>query len=90
MVIVSHPLRATNKPVVEVLDCSSQRASRNPDKHEVLLDTSDGMDWETLCKCDCIYAVAKHELKTRRGKVAPERRRAIVQAIIRSHDWERL
>ena len=37
VVIVSHPVRVANKPVLEVLDCSSQRAARPPDKHEVML-----------------------------------------------------
>ena len=90
VVIVSHPLRAANKPVVEVLDCSSQRAGRNPDKNEVLLDATDGMNWETLCKCDCIYAVEKSELSDYHGQVSVERRRAIVQSIIKAHDWERI
>jgi mRNA-degrading endonuclease toxin of MazEF toxin-antitoxin module len=87
VVLVSHPLRIVNKPVAEVLDCSSQRAARKPDRHEVVLDIEDGMNWETLCKCDCIYAVPKSELKNRRGAVSVERRRAIVRAIIDSHGW---
>lgn len=87
VVIVSHPLRAANKPVVEVLDCSSQRASRAPAENEVLLDKADGMDWPTFCKCDLIYAVPKTELKQRRGTVTPERRKQIITTLIRTHGW---
>jgi len=87
VVIVSHALRVANKAVVEVLNCSSQRAARPADKHEVLLDAADGMNWETLCKCDCIYAVPKSELKNYRGQVTLERRRAIVRSIIIAHGW---
>ena len=59
-------------------------------KNEVLLDTADGMNWPTLCKCDCIYAVEKSELKNHRGQVTIERRRAIVRTIIDSHAWNKI
>ncbi|MBI2947099.1 MAG: type II toxin-antitoxin system PemK/MazF family toxin [Verrucomicrobia bacterium] len=87
VVVVSHPSRAANKPLVEILDCSSQRASRAPLENEVLLDVEDGMDWPTLCKCDLIYAVPKAELNQRRGQVVVPRRRAIVRSILQSHGW---
>jgi mRNA-degrading endonuclease toxin of MazEF toxin-antitoxin module len=90
VVIVSHPARAARKDFVEIVDCSSQRASRPPQDNEVLLDKSDGMDWPTLCKCDCIYAVPKEELKKRRGSVALERQKQIVRTIITSHGWNAL
>ena len=73
-----------------MLDCSSQRARRAPLEHEVLLDQADGLDWETLCKCDCIYAVPRAELKALKGTVAVERRRQIVRAVIQSHGWNAL
>ncbi|HZR19562.1 MAG TPA: type II toxin-antitoxin system PemK/MazF family toxin [Verrucomicrobiae bacterium] len=72
------------KPRVNVLLCSSQRASRQPEIHEVLLDEADGLNGETLCKCDVVYAVAKTELRSRRGTVKPERRRAIAERVIRA------
>lgn len=90
VVIVSHPARAARKDFIEILDCSSQRAARLPQDNEVLLDKVDGMDWPTLCKCDCIYAVPREELKRLRGVVAMERRRKIVSAIISSHGWNAL
>jgi mRNA-degrading endonuclease toxin of MazEF toxin-antitoxin module len=90
VVIISHPARAARKDFVEVLDCSSQRASRPPLENEVLLDSADGFDWETFCKCDCIYAVPREELKARKGSVTAERRRLIVRAIIQSHGWNAL
>jgi len=90
VVVISHPARAARKDFVEVLDCSSQRANRPPLENEVVLDSADGFDWETFCKCDCIYAVPREELKTRKGAVTPERRRQIVRAIIQSHGWNAL
>jgi hypothetical protein len=75
---------------VEVLDCSSQRANRSPAEHEVLLDQADGLDWPTLCKCDCVFAVPRTELKQQKGSVTAERRRKIVRAIIQSHGWNAL
>jgi mRNA-degrading endonuclease toxin of MazEF toxin-antitoxin module len=71
------------KPRVCVLLCSTQRANRRPEAHEVLLDQSDGLDWETLCKCDVVYAVPKTELTKRRGSVTAERRRGIAERVIR-------
>jgi hypothetical protein len=87
VVLVSHPERVANKPDVEVLLCSSQRSARPARANEVVLDSTDGLDWETLCKCDLVLAVPKSELRHRRGQVGPERRRQIVSAIIRSHNW---
>jgi mRNA-degrading endonuclease toxin of MazEF toxin-antitoxin module len=90
VVIVSHPARAARKDFVEVLDCASQRAGRPPFEYEVMLDEADGLDWPTLCKCDCIFAVPREELRSRKGTVVPERRRQIVRAIIQSHGWNAL
>jgi mRNA-degrading endonuclease toxin of MazEF toxin-antitoxin module len=87
VVVVSHPARAARKEFVEILDCSTQRATRSPQDNEVLLDKTDGMDWATLCKCDCIYAVPRGELKRHRGRVAGDRQRQIVRTIITAHGW---
>lgn len=89
-VIISAPERAARKPVVEVLLCSSQRAARPPNAGEVLLDSADGLNWETMCKCDLIYAVDKDALHTHRGLVTTERRREIVRVLIASHGWNRI
>lgn len=86
-VIVSHRLRVTNKADVNVVVCSSQRARRDPEPHEVLLDEADGLDWPTLCKCDLLYSVSKQELQQRRGHVTEFRRRQIIATIHRAMDW---
>jgi hypothetical protein len=49
-----------------------------------MLDEADGLDWETLCECDVVYAAPKTELVKRRGSVTAERRRAIAKWVIRS------
>jgi hypothetical protein len=90
VVVISHPARAARKEFVEVVDCASQRAQRSPLEHEVLLDEADGLDWPTLCQCDCVFAVPRGELKQHRGNVVAERRRQIVRAIIQSHGWNTL
>lgn len=90
MVVVSHPARAGRKEFVEVVDCASQRANRPALDHEVVLDEADGLDWPTFCKCDCVFAVPRGELKERRGSVILERRRQIVRTIIQSHGWNAL
>lgn len=90
VVIVSHPARAARKEFVEILDCSSQRANRPARDHEVLLDSSDGLDSPTFCKCDCIYAVPKTELGRLRGVVRFERRRQMIRTVIAAHGWNAL
>ena len=89
-VIVSAQARAERKPLVEILLCSSQRAARAPNAGEVLLDSADGLNWETLCKCDLIYAVERDLLHTPRGLVTTERRRNIVRVMVASHGWSRI
>lgn len=89
-VIVSGPERTARKPFVSVLFGSSQRASRPPDATEVLLNGADGLDWETLLKCDLIHAVKKSELRNKRGTVSPARRRQVVQRMIECNGWNRL
>ncbi len=76
--------RVKLKSRVCVVLCSTQRATREPEIHEVLLDEADGLDWKTLCKCDVVYAAPKGELIKRRGGVTLERRRAIAERVIRS------
>jgi mRNA-degrading endonuclease toxin of MazEF toxin-antitoxin module len=86
-VVVSHPDRVAQKPEVNILMCSSQRATRDPKPHEVILDEADGLDWPTLCKCDLLHAVGKKDLKQRRGRVTAARRQRIIATINRANDW---
>jgi mRNA-degrading endonuclease toxin of MazEF toxin-antitoxin module len=80
-VIVSHPDRADRAPLINVLICSGQRASRASRENEILLNGADGLDWETLVKCDLMCLVERDQLYRRRGVVTPARRKAIVQRI---------
>jgi len=80
-VIISHPDRAARAPLVNVLIGSSQKASRPARENEVVLNGADGLDWETLVKCDLLYLVEKERLYRQRGTVTAVRRRALVQRI---------
>ena len=82
-VILGHVDRVKNKPTVNLLLCSSHRVNRQPDLFEVLLDASDGLDWETLCKCDLLYAAPADALTHKRGSVSTQRRREIAARVIR-------
>ena len=83
-VVLGTETRLADKPKVNVLFCSSQRAGRKAEALEIILDEADGLDWETLCKCDLVFAVPKEQLTRRRGSVTLERRRAIGERVIRS------
>jgi mRNA-degrading endonuclease toxin of MazEF toxin-antitoxin module len=89
-VIISSPERIAHKPWVSVVLGSSQRANRPPNATEVVLNGADGLDWETLVKCDLIHAVKKSELTGKRGMVTVARRRLIVQRLIEANGWNRL
>jgi mRNA-degrading endonuclease toxin of MazEF toxin-antitoxin module len=80
-IIVSHPDRVARAPLVNVLIASSQKASRLAREHEVMLNGADGLDWETLVKCDLMYLVEKERLYRHRGSVGVSRQRAVVQRI---------
>jgi mRNA-degrading endonuclease toxin of MazEF toxin-antitoxin module len=86
-VIVSHPDRANRKDPVEVILCSTQRAGRTPEAHEIILDVADGLNWATLCKCDLIYAVPRAELKPQIGRVSAERQAHLIRTLIAAHYW---
>jgi mRNA-degrading endonuclease toxin of MazEF toxin-antitoxin module len=77
VVLISHPDVCARSKVVNVLFCTSQRQNRQPRPNEVLLNGSDGMDWETLCDCSCLYVVESAKLFNKRGRVSLERRRQI-------------
>jgi hypothetical protein len=83
-VLLGTEARLANKPKLNVLFCSSKRAARVPEALEIILDRADGLDWETLCKCDLIFAVPKEELTRKRGSVTKERRRQIAERVIRA------
>ena len=83
-VVLGTEERVRLKPRVCVLLCSTQRANRKPEQHEVLLDEADGLSWETLCKCDVVYGAPKADLVQRRGRVlSRERKCAIAERVIR-------
>ena len=70
-----------------MLACTSKRAGRQPEPHEVLLDEADGMDWPTLCRCDLIYAAGRDELKNFKGRVSEARRAHLLRTLIAAHGW---
>ena len=81
VILISHPDICARAAVVNVLFCTSQRQGRRPHPHEVMLNGADGMDWETLCDCSCLYAVKSADLFGKRGRVSLERRRQIRKKI---------
>lgn len=87
-VIVSHPDRVAKASWVNVLLCTSQRANRPPNPTEVRLNGADGLDWETLCRCDALWLVEKSKLTRKRGTVSAIRRRQIVDKINASMGWK--
>ncbi|MGA3181382.1 MAG: type II toxin-antitoxin system PemK/MazF family toxin [Verrucomicrobiota bacterium] len=77
VVLISHPDICARSAVVNVIFCTSQRQGRRPHPHEVMLNSADGLDWETFCDCSCLYAVKSADLFAKCGRVSLERRRQI-------------
>jgi len=82
-VILSPPDRCAHADTVNVLGCSSHRATRSPGVHEIILDEADELDWPTLCRLDVIWLAHRSELKQRRGHLSAERRRALGMKLVR-------
>ncbi len=82
-VVLGTEERVQQKPMLNVLLCSSQRATRSAKGSEVILDRADGLDWPTLCKCDFVYSVPANQLSLKRGTVVTARRREIAARVIR-------
>ena len=77
VVLISHPDRCARAKHINVLFCTSQRQGRKPYEFEVMLNTEDGLNWETLCDCSILWVVESAALTNRRGLVSLERRRRI-------------
>ena len=83
-VVVSNRIRCERKPEVVVLACRSMShgTARDALENEVLLNGADGLDWQTLCRCDLLFTVPKAGLTNRRGVVSVERQRQIARKIV--------
>ena len=77
VVLISHPDRCVRGALVNVLYCTSQRQSRTLYPYEVLLNGTDGLDWESFCDCSILYTVPAAKLFGRPSRVSLERRRQI-------------
>ena len=73
---------------MNVLICTTQRAARPPRETEVRLNGADGLDWETLCRCDLLWLVEKSKLTAKRGSVSRVRRPQIVEKINAAMGWK--
>lgn len=83
-VVISNDETCTNPDVheVNVLICTSARATRSAKVTEILLDEADGLDWKTLVRCDKIYLLTKSAFSERKGCVTKERRHLIGRKIV--------
>jgi len=83
-VIVSNHVRVQLKQQVVVLSCRTLRSGqgREPEANEAILNSEDGLNWATLCRCDLLWTVDKAALRRHRGNVCGERRRDIARKII--------
>ena len=81
-VILGTADRVALKPQMNILVCTREKAGRIAQAHETLLDQADGLEWETLCRCDLVYAVEKSQLSNKRGQVIVERRRQMAGKVI--------
>lgn len=81
VVILSSDERAAARKYVNGLLCVSLR-ERPLGLHEVLLDRTDGLDWESAVRCDLIHLLERERFLEQRGRVSPERRVQIGRKLI--------
>ena len=77
-------MRVRLKPQIVVQSCRTLQPGhkREPEANEAILNSEDGLDWETLCRCDLLWTVEKSALRKRRGVVCKERRRDIARKVV--------
>ena len=83
-VIISNDETCQNPDLEEVnaLLCTSAKVNRSPKLTEVMLDESDGLDWETMVRCDRIYLLPKSKFQEAKGNVTRERRSTVARKIV--------
>ncbi len=81
VVILSADERAERAEQVNGLLCVSLRGGQNLRSAEVMLNSADGLDWETACRCDVFYLLPRAHFHRRLGQVSVARRRAIGRKI---------
>lgn len=77
VVLISHPDRCARAKYLNVLLCTSQRQARSRYPFEVMLNSEDGLNWESFCDCSILWTIDSNNLSNRRGRVGLERRRQI-------------
>jgi mRNA-degrading endonuclease toxin of MazEF toxin-antitoxin module len=83
MVILSNDERCQNDdlPAVNALFCRTIRA-RALRPNEVMLNSADGLDWETAVECDHVWSLPKADFRTQKGRVCAERQRKIARRLV--------
>ncbi len=81
VVVLSIDERAAARKHVNGLVCVSLRG-RPPALHEVLLDRFDGLDWESVVRCDLIHLLERDRFLENRGRVTSERQIQISRKLI--------
>jgi mRNA-degrading endonuclease toxin of MazEF toxin-antitoxin module len=85
-VILSNDERGyhTDLEAVNALLRTSAKLNREPRKHEVILDDSDGLDWKTAVRCDVMYLLPKSGFERHQGSVSPIQRREVARKIVQA------
>jgi mRNA-degrading endonuclease toxin of MazEF toxin-antitoxin module len=83
-VIISNDETCQNSDVEEVnaLLCTSAKVNREPKTTEEALGEADGLDWQTMIRCDRIHLLPKARFDDRKGSVTEERRHLIARKMI--------
>ena len=82
-VVILTPDERLARPVgaINGLMCVSLRAARPLREWEVMLNSADGLDWQTACRCDFVYALDRGSFREQRGRVSRTRQAAIARRV---------
>ncbi len=70
--------------LINGLICTSLKPRCQPHPNEAMLKGADGLEWETIVRCDLFHSLLKSKAGRLIGSVSLEQRRAISRAIIES------
>jgi mRNA-degrading endonuclease toxin of MazEF toxin-antitoxin module len=84
-VVVSADEVCASAPRVNVLYGTTRRPGQAPRAHQVVLNSADGLEHQTLFSCGHFYQIASAAITGRYGMVATLRRREIARKIVAAY-----
>lgn len=83
--VILTPDALCDDPRIELINgliCTSLKPGTRAHPNEAVLNGADGLDWETIVRCDLVHGLLRSKIGRLLGRVSVERRRSISRNII--------